>query len=543
MRARSVHMIGLLAVATIAVAFFSIPAKASAPTFLRTWGTKGSESGQFLYPDHVAVSLKGYLYVADVNNNRIQKFTHDGKFVLSWGSQGSGDGQFKLPRGIAVDSDGNVYVADTGNSRIQKFDKKGKFLMKFGSSGSGQGQLSSPYGLTIDLRTGDIYVADSVNFRVQRFDRQGVFLTGWGSYGEGPNLFGFPTDIAVDENSLVYVMDAGNNAVAKYTADGTFVTSWGSRSRSSEADGDMFNAFAIDVDYLGGVYVVDLRHRVQKFNTDGVFQMKWGSYGTGDGQFNNLRGIAISRFGVITVTDNGNNRMQQFSDPSIAIAKPDFIPPKISLKGETPEVVIINGTYTDAGATALDDTDGDLTSTMEVVSTVDTSKIGSYKVTYTVVDESGNEADPVVRTVLVEPKVDPDPAFAKTQAGRILLQTQVRGQAWYIDPKTYTRHLLGTPGDAFRIMRLMGLGISNATLAKIPTSTQSSRASMALRRRLAGQIVLQVQSRGEAWYINPNDLKRYSLGRPAAALNVIRQTGIGITNTDLAKIVVDTSGE
>jgi DNA-binding beta-propeller fold protein YncE len=59
--------------------------------------------------------------VGVILNDRIQKFTKDGKFIKSWGSTGSGDGQFKWPAGLTVDLSGNVYVADGGNDRIQKF--------------------------------------------------------------------------------------------------------------------------------------------------------------------------------------------------------------------------------------------------------------------------------------------------------------------------------------------------------------------------------------------------------------------------------------
>jgi len=51
--------------------------------------------------------------------------------------------------------------------------------------------------------------------------------------------------------------------------------------------------------------------------------------------------------------------------------------------------------------------------------------------------------------------------------GRILLQVEDKGQAWYIDPETEKRAFLGRPADAFRIMRGLGLGISNDNLAKI----------------------------------------------------------------------------
>ena len=85
------------------------------------WGSSGSGDGQFSSPNGVAVDSSGNVYVADVSNYRIQKFSSSGTFLTKWGSKGSGDGQFHWPDGVAVDSSGNVYVTETHNNRIQKF--------------------------------------------------------------------------------------------------------------------------------------------------------------------------------------------------------------------------------------------------------------------------------------------------------------------------------------------------------------------------------------------------------------------------------------
>src|SRR5918998_1163259 len=71
------------------------------------------------------------------------------EFVTKWGSGHSGekapaDGQFGSPFGIAVDPSGNVYVADTNNNRIQKFTSNGGFVTKWGTQGTGDGQFDSP---------------------------------------------------------------------------------------------------------------------------------------------------------------------------------------------------------------------------------------------------------------------------------------------------------------------------------------------------------------------------------------------------------------
>lgn len=142
---------------------------------------------------------------------------------------------------------------------------------------------------------------------------------------------------------------------------------------------------------------------------------------------------------------------------------------------------------------------------------------------------------------LITAAILPSSSYAATTlgtrlSGRILLQIESRGEAWYVDPITKTRFSLGRPDDALAIMRSLGLGISDANLRQIPTINETSVGNEALRARLAGRILLQVEGRGEAWYVDPLTQKRAYLGRPANALAAMRQFGLGITNANLRAI-------
>ena len=55
------------------------------------------------------------------------------QFVLSWGSSGTGNGQFDTPFGVAVDTSDDVFVAEVYNNRIQKFSSNGTYLTQWGS--------------------------------------------------------------------------------------------------------------------------------------------------------------------------------------------------------------------------------------------------------------------------------------------------------------------------------------------------------------------------------------------------------------------------
>lgn len=86
----------------------------------------------FHRPTDVAFGLNGEIYVADgYVNSRVEKFDPDGNFVKEWGQRGTEPGQFHTPHSVVTDAKGNVYVADVGNERIQVFDADGKFLKQW----------------------------------------------------------------------------------------------------------------------------------------------------------------------------------------------------------------------------------------------------------------------------------------------------------------------------------------------------------------------------------------------------------------------------
>ena len=284
--------------------------------FVLKWGSSGSEDGQFYSPRGMAVDSSERVYVADMNNHRIQKFSSSGTFLTKWGSLGSGDGQFNYPMGVAVDSSGGVYVAEMNNHRIQKFNSNGTFLTKWGSLGSGDRQFNYPMGVAVDS-SGRVYVADTNNHRIQKFSSTGTFLTKWGSYGSGDGQFQSPIGVAVDASGNVYVTDEGNNRIQKFNSTGTFLAKGGSYG---SGDGQFNFPEGVAVDASGNVYIADWgNYRIQRFSSTGTFLTKWGTKGAGDWQFSNPYGIAFDLSGNIYVTDQGNNRIQKFRLSSVTV--------------------------------------------------------------------------------------------------------------------------------------------------------------------------------------------------------------------------------
>ncbi|MBU4216762.1 PA14 domain-containing protein [Candidatus Parcubacteria bacterium] len=114
--------------------------------------------------------------------------------------------------------------------------------------------------------------------------------------------------------------------------------------------------------------------------------------------------------------------------------------------------------------------------------------------------------------------------------GRILLQVESHGEAWYINPQTDSRFYLGRPADAFAIMRNQGLGISNKDFDAFKGVAPVG---------LSGRFLLKVEDLGKAYYVNPLDFKMYYLGRPSDAFELMRKFGLGISNANLNQVIVD----
>lgn len=103
-------------------------------------------------------------------------------------------------------------------------------------------------------------------------------------------------------------------------------------------------------------------------------------------------------------------------------------PPVITLKGDVEVTVKLGDTFTDAGATAADQEDGDLTHKIQVEGTVDTSIVGTYKLIYSVKDSDGNEATKVTRTVNVTgPEYSIHNAVFKQQDGKVITRLPKKG--------------------------------------------------------------------------------------------------------------------
>lgn len=118
--------------------------------------------------------------------------------------------------------------------------------------------------------------------------------------------------------------------------------------------------------------------------------------------------------------------------------------------------------------------------------------------------------------------------FRRGLSGRIMLEVQKKGEAWYLYPNDLKRYYLGRPSDAFAIMRKLGLGAKDRYIKTYISKT--------FPKAVWGKILINVEDKGKAYYINPVNKKGYYLGRPSDAFRIMRELGLGITTNDIDKI-------
>ncbi|MBI3869783.1 MAG: 6-bladed beta-propeller [Verrucomicrobia bacterium] len=193
---------------------------------LREWGVKGiggNDETHFNKPTDIAVLPDGSFYVSDgYVNSRVVKFSSEGKFQFQWGGKGSAPGEFLVPHGIAVDRSGKVYVADRENDPVQVFSPDGRFLAQWKHPAMGR-----PYGLRIS-NEGLLYVADGGEQPAAPPNRSGVavldldgkIVATFGRWGNYDGQFMMAHDIALSNTGEIYVGDIDGRRVQKLTWTG-----------------------------------------------------------------------------------------------------------------------------------------------------------------------------------------------------------------------------------------------------------------------------------------------------------------------------------
>ena len=257
-------------------------------------------------PWGLAVNQKGDIIVVGYSGNYISIFSQTGKKIRSFGSRGSEHGQFNSPRDVAVDDDGNILVADAGNKRIQKFTSDGKFMVAIGRDTV---ELKNPVSINIHPDSKKIILSDYANRCLQILNPDLTFHSSFSNKGQ----FYRPWNVAFDNAGNMYVGEqrSDNSAcIQVFTAEGQFLRKFGN---TGSGKGELNFPSSISIDRDKVVYVTDYcNHRVSMFTTEGVFLRSFGTKGNGHGQFDHISGMAIDKDGFFYISDFCNRRIQIF---------------------------------------------------------------------------------------------------------------------------------------------------------------------------------------------------------------------------------------
>ncbi len=314
-------------------------------TLLARWRDYGSMRRELRWDRDVTIDNDGNIYIADTDNERVQKWDQDGNFLQFF--QGPNDlqsGEFH-PRAVDVNlNTGEVYVAAAYAHRIDRFSPSGQYLGSFGQRSREGAVFNLITGVSSDPRSGEIFVSDWLDHRIKRFNRNGQFLEQWPpvspyqfSFEGDPYDHGFETDpttgmwvikedqsfpnaIATDSDGNVWTILGGQ----AYTTDprrqsdwrlrcfdrhGKFVRAVGSEDFPSSAQ---IRGIAVD-SVEQTVYVANSDdHYIMKFSWDGTELWRSGRFGADPGEFNFPAGLALDRDnGWLYVVDANNDRVQK----------------------------------------------------------------------------------------------------------------------------------------------------------------------------------------------------------------------------------------
>lgn len=135
---------------------------------------------------------------------------------------------------------------------------------------------------------------------------------------------------------------------------------------------------------------------------------------------------------------------------------------------------------------------------------------------------------PVQAAVVTPPTVSPV-SLRTRLSGRIVVQVQDNGQAWYVNPADRERVSLGSPAQAFQTMSAMSIGITNADFNSLSVTVPAS---------VKGKFILKVEDQGKLYYVNPVNSQVIYIGGPEDAFNLIQTVGLGISNSDISQIPI-----
>ena len=249
-------------------------------------------------PYGLAEGWNGEIVVASSSENKVFVYDSSRRLLVQFGCKGELDGQFNKLTGVAVTSDN--YILTSSHDKLQWFTMEGKLVFAVGYNGTKELEFNHPDSLAIG-KDGRIYILEKQNKRIQ-------ILKGDSTYHSSINLkkVDCPFEaLTVNSEGKIFLADTRSNCVQVFSPEGTYlskITNIGSKELALPT--------AVAMDTKDNLYVGNASGVVAMYDKDGRFMRAFRGSGSDLGQFNVIRGMHVGRSGCIYVSDISNNKVQ-----------------------------------------------------------------------------------------------------------------------------------------------------------------------------------------------------------------------------------------
>ena len=279
---RRLGVLGMLT--TVCVLALAAPSSAASPSYIQAWTTGtsftptslaiGPAPNRSLYGSGVTSAFLGSV------SSQAYRFTSTSSILKLHGGTSSGSGP--LLTAVATDPSGALYVVDSEGDQVLKVveNPSGPATVTPGWAKPDK-PFTQAVGIARSPLNGRFYVIDSGAGRVVILNSDGSFYKAFGSPGSGDGQFAQePGGPAIDAKGNVYIVDGFNFRVQKFDAEGNFLLKWGNAATPGLFP---FRPDEAAVGPEGTVYVTTNDSKVKMFNDQGVLVDEWYGQGTAPG--------------------------------------------------------------------------------------------------------------------------------------------------------------------------------------------------------------------------------------------------------------------
>jgi len=251
----------------------------------------------------VSIAPSGEVVIVDSGNNCVVVLDNRLNLLKVIG-QGSGNSRLVDPYGVAI-TDNVIAVSDWYSHQVKKYSLQGELLSIIGCYGNKNGQFNKPKGMAFNNNK-LLYVVDGYNYRVQVFQQDDTFTFSFGNRGINPGQFYFPVRLAINSNNNdVLVTDYHADYIHVFSHSGQFIRTI-----------NCYRPYPITISHTG--YLItghdgdDDKIRVWSPTYELIHQ--FGKWGSKQGEFNDIKGMAMDSSGTVYVAEWYSNRLQVISN-------------------------------------------------------------------------------------------------------------------------------------------------------------------------------------------------------------------------------------